>query len=814
MTRQSASNRKHYRFGEFLLDPAARELVKGAQLLTLAPKVFDCIAYLIENRNRAIGRDELIAAVWGRADVTDVQLRQLMRKVRRAVNDDGDRQAIVRTISHFGFYWIAEITDEDIAHPDSVPASVDVPTTPAVAAQPNDQSAGRIPSPYKFVSLRKGVAAFAMLAVLVILTLSAGDYAQRSKHDPALVAVSAGDDAPQRRDAIVVLPVDLGAEFGTDSAWMRLGLMDLIAGRLRSAALKVVPSSDIVALARDQTSETILLNRIRTATGARNLAVPLASRRNDGWIVHLELRIDDSTKHSVEAYSPDAILAAREASDHLITLLGKDLPAPLQSSSSVAELLQRIEAAMLVDDFKAARALITSAPPALRDLKELQLALARVDIATYRPEYGRDSLTKLIAEVPAEEDPVFRARALTSMGVVDFDQPALAVRHLSEAIALLENRNEPGYLGAAYNNRGIAHGKAREYEAAGADYARARIAFTLANDTLGLARVDNNEAFLDFGQGRLERGLPLITRAAQGLERFGAIEKLSAAVINQISANLDLLRPREALAVYERLRSTFDHLENPETLGFVRYVGAESLAANGRLREARALLTAVDAAANPARESDLIALANALEARLDVEDGNFDSGIAHARKAVDSLREVHKFASVRSAAWLALVRALRSSQRVAEAKLEIEKFSTWAREAGDPGVGRTARLAEAEQHWSEGHQPLATQAYEDLLRNAQNDGTPIEIAAVASSYGNALLDAGELTRTSTVVGWVGRWMDADFACAVLQARLYQALDQKEAMRAAMEKVRILAGERPIPVSLLSSTSEVATAQRR
>ncbi len=63
-----------YRFADFRLNPATRELQRGTELVALPPRAFDCLAYLVERRERAIGRDELIAAVWGKAEVSDTLL--------------------------------------------------------------------------------------------------------------------------------------------------------------------------------------------------------------------------------------------------------------------------------------------------------------------------------------------------------------------------------------------------------------------------------------------------------------------------------------------------------------------------------------------------------------------------------------------------------------------------------------------------------------------------------------------------------------------------------------------------------------------
>ncbi|WP_257388759.1 winged helix-turn-helix domain-containing protein, partial [Tahibacter caeni] len=139
-------SRPVYRFATFRLDVAKRELHADGVLRTLSPKVFDGLVWLIEHRDRAVGRDELIAAVWGRADVTDAQLGQLMRKLRRTIGDAGDDQAFVRTVPRFGYRWVAP-TEVEAAGPADTPAAsatvASVPAAPAPAAAPR-QRRGRL----------------------------------------------------------------------------------------------------------------------------------------------------------------------------------------------------------------------------------------------------------------------------------------------------------------------------------------------------------------------------------------------------------------------------------------------------------------------------------------------------------------------------------------------------------------------------------------------------------------------------------------------------------------------------------------------
>ena len=77
--------------------------------------MFDLVVYLVAQRPRAIGRDELIAAVWGRVDGSDATLAQAILKARRLFGDDGSAQRTIRTVARFGYQWVAATEEGDAA---------------------------------------------------------------------------------------------------------------------------------------------------------------------------------------------------------------------------------------------------------------------------------------------------------------------------------------------------------------------------------------------------------------------------------------------------------------------------------------------------------------------------------------------------------------------------------------------------------------------------------------------------------------------------------------------------------------------------
>jgi TolB-like protein/Tfp pilus assembly protein PilF len=100
-----------YRFLDCELDLSTRELRRGGRPETLQPKVFDLIAYLVANRERALGKDELQQALWPNVIVTEASLTQAIRKARRALGDDANAPHIIRTVHGRGYRFVAALED-------------------------------------------------------------------------------------------------------------------------------------------------------------------------------------------------------------------------------------------------------------------------------------------------------------------------------------------------------------------------------------------------------------------------------------------------------------------------------------------------------------------------------------------------------------------------------------------------------------------------------------------------------------------------------------------------------------------------------
>ncbi|MFC4819969.1 winged helix-turn-helix domain-containing protein [Dokdonella ginsengisoli] len=765
-----------YRFFDCSVDVAARELRRSGERVALSPTVFDCLVYLIEHRGRAVGHDELVAAVLGKVDVGDTVLRQMVRRLRQAVGDAGNQQRVLRTVAGFGYQFIAELTVDGGAEPTAAASPVLAPPTPAAPAR------------------RIGW----MASALALLTLLAGAAAvlhsgRERRSDPPLPPVPAAATT----DA-AVLPVETAA--AEQWAWVRLGLMDLIASRLHAGGLTVVPTESIVALPRDRPAAE-MASAVRKLSPTRYLILPSAEHNEREWIVRLRLDADDGNHREVEARDADVTRAGQLAVDQVLILLGRPPSARAGEQVSLDERTARIRAAILTQNLDTARKLIEDAPVELQRTPELRYSAAAIEYGSGHLDTAYRALESLAKDVSAESDPVLRGRLMNAMALIstDLGEAARAVDHADEAIDLLGGQREPLLLGRAHNTRGIAYSSMGRYDESSADYAQARLALTIAGDARGLVTVDLNEGILAVLRNQPAAALPLLESASRRVELLTDLTGLALAASYMTEVHLLLLDPVQALAAYDHATLKLEGLHDPVTRNNLDYAGAVALQANGRLAEARGKFDALVRSADVANGNALKPLVRSHQAKFELGLGRSQSALNFAREAIDAIQSPSD-GRVRADAWLTATRAQRDLHGGAEADAEVKRFSAWADTQNNPVVALHARLAEAERAWSRNPRE-AIPIYDAALRQALQLGMPAYVAMVVNSYANGLLGEGDLNAASTVIGQIARWGDRDFDCALTLARFYLAAGKQDAWKKALQHARALAGERPIPIAL-------------
>jgi TolB-like protein/DNA-binding winged helix-turn-helix (wHTH) protein len=105
---------RQLRFDRYVLDLKRGHLLLDDTEITLRPKTFAVLRFLLENPGRLVSKDELFAAVWPNISVTDDVLVQSVGELRRALADDGQR--LIKTIPRRGYRFESFVSAIPSAH--------------------------------------------------------------------------------------------------------------------------------------------------------------------------------------------------------------------------------------------------------------------------------------------------------------------------------------------------------------------------------------------------------------------------------------------------------------------------------------------------------------------------------------------------------------------------------------------------------------------------------------------------------------------------------------------------------------------------
>lgn len=136
MNNHHLNNQRKYWFGDFTLDAERGAVLKAGRDVKLRPKVYDALLYLLENRGRLIGKEELIQALWPDAFVTEDSLVQCMVELRRALDDR--TQEILKTVHRRGYVFTAAVTTESGAIGTTTGANLSKAQRPEPAPEKGD----------------------------------------------------------------------------------------------------------------------------------------------------------------------------------------------------------------------------------------------------------------------------------------------------------------------------------------------------------------------------------------------------------------------------------------------------------------------------------------------------------------------------------------------------------------------------------------------------------------------------------------------------------------------------------------------------
>ena len=111
-------------FAPFRLDLGAGRLWQGTEPVRLTAKALAVLSYLAEHAGQLVTKDDLFAAVWASAYVSEAALAVCIGEIRRALGDAAQTPQYLETVRGRGYRFVAPVT--------ATPSSPE----PAVAERP------------------------------------------------------------------------------------------------------------------------------------------------------------------------------------------------------------------------------------------------------------------------------------------------------------------------------------------------------------------------------------------------------------------------------------------------------------------------------------------------------------------------------------------------------------------------------------------------------------------------------------------------------------------------------------------------------
>jgi Tol biopolymer transport system component/DNA-binding winged helix-turn-helix (wHTH) protein len=118
-----------YEFGDVTVDLRRMAVLRNGAPVSVEPKAFDVLRFLIEHRDRVVTKDELLDVVWKDTFVTPNVLTRAVAQLRKALGDAAFEARYVETVAKRGYRFIAVVTTPphgEVAAPPTLPA----PATP------------------------------------------------------------------------------------------------------------------------------------------------------------------------------------------------------------------------------------------------------------------------------------------------------------------------------------------------------------------------------------------------------------------------------------------------------------------------------------------------------------------------------------------------------------------------------------------------------------------------------------------------------------------------------------------------------------
>src|SRR5437879_3200826 len=98
-------------FQPFRLDTVNHCLWRGEERVSLAPKAFDVLRYLVEHADRLVTQEEMLNALWPETYVNPEVIKKYVLGIRKALGDPRDKPKFIETFPRRGYQFVAPVSE-------------------------------------------------------------------------------------------------------------------------------------------------------------------------------------------------------------------------------------------------------------------------------------------------------------------------------------------------------------------------------------------------------------------------------------------------------------------------------------------------------------------------------------------------------------------------------------------------------------------------------------------------------------------------------------------------------------------------------
>jgi DNA-binding winged helix-turn-helix (wHTH) protein len=124
-----------YVFADCLLNTQLYTLSRAGRAISLRPKAFHVLRYLLEHRDHLVSKEELCAHVWPAQFISDATIEGCIKRACQAIGDTGRTQQLIQTRRGYGYRFVGAVEERLEAFPAQAPAGT---LRLAPAAPPQD----------------------------------------------------------------------------------------------------------------------------------------------------------------------------------------------------------------------------------------------------------------------------------------------------------------------------------------------------------------------------------------------------------------------------------------------------------------------------------------------------------------------------------------------------------------------------------------------------------------------------------------------------------------------------------------------------